>query len=132
MQSALGPRFRRGRRYLQCKEIPYWRQSGMPAGRVAEAVERVDPAEVDEVSPPELPLVVPPGVVVVVLALPDCVLVMSRTWFLALSQHLPWVTEPEGVVVVLVWAAAIPMPPAIIMAVAIMAIFVMAVSVLSA
>jgi hypothetical protein len=85
-------------------------QSGRPAaaaGRSADAVEP-DPAEVEDM--PELlvvplPLVAPAlrlGVLVVVLVLPVCVVVTSRTCLLAASQHLPWLTDAEGVVVVVV------------------------------
>jgi hypothetical protein len=55
----------------------------------------------------------PLGVVVVVLVLPVCAVVMSRTCLAALSQHLPWLTLAEGVVVVVeVWALATPIPAA--------------------
>ncbi len=40
------------------------------------------------------------GVLVVVVLLPIWVVVLSRICLLALSQHLPWVTLAEGVVVV--------------------------------
>ena len=49
-----------------------------------------------------LPVALPLGEVVVVLVLPICVVVLSRTCLVAASQHLPWVTRAEGVVVVVV------------------------------
>ena len=70
-------------------------------------------AEEVEDDPLELPLPVL-GAVVVVLVLPIWVFVISRTCLAALSQHLPWLTLAEGVVVVVVlWAAATPIPVSI-------------------
>jgi len=74
--------------------------------------------------PVVLPLL-PLGAVVVVLLLPVCVVVISRTRLVALSQHLPWSTRAEGVVVVVVCADAIPMPPASNAATAIMPVLIM-------
>ena len=56
--------------------------------------------EVDD-EPLVLPLpAVPLGVEVVVLVLPIWVVVLSRTWLVAASQHLPWFTVADGVLVV--------------------------------
>jgi hypothetical protein len=80
-------------------------QSGRPtaaAGRSeVELVDEPAPAEVDVPLELLLPLDVL-GVVVVVLVLPVWVFVISRTCLVALSQHLPWLTLAEGVLVVVV------------------------------
>lgn len=80
-------------------------QSGKPiaaAGRFAVPELADEPAPVVVEDPLE-PLLLPVlGFVVVVLLLPIWVLVMSRTCLVALSQHFPWLTLVEGVVVVVV------------------------------